>query len=421
MALQTPPTRSALDSDIDAGVIKDARARQQHHRAVATLLFAFAVVAGLLWLGGSGGGGTGGARDGRDSASSPNSAAHTASSQVGAAIAYSPPTISDSGLLSPGVGWAVNGLGFYMTWDGGRLWSDVHVPELNGDVVAGFMAADSPSSRTLVLAFGDSGSSYGTCADPAGSASRPIGDVAISTNAGRTWRTTPFPACRVPTRISFLNANDGFAVTEDGKAVTPDLLYATTSGGQYWQRVGHLPKPGPIDFTSTHDGWLLAGNKIYRTVNGGQSWHHANVCQQPADKTVTIDCGIPHFFGANGAIETIRSTAGIADSTSVSTTTDNGLTWRSRKITVSQRVQGSLAAQLSAANAGDLFAYFQGSVLAQKPQRRPLVAAATGTQIRRWCRDELHHRQLRLDPRRGLPIRHHGRRGAMAPNETDRQ
>jgi photosystem II stability/assembly factor-like uncharacterized protein len=328
------------------------------------MLIAIAAGVGLLVLGGSGGGGSGAAKSGRGNGSSPNSAAHPAS-QVGVAVPDSPPTIGASGLLSPDVGWAVNGLGFYMTWDGGRLWSDVHVPELSGDVLADFMAASSPSSRTLILAIGDGGSSYGTCADPAGSASRAIGDLAVSSDAGHTWRTSPFPDCRVPTRISFINARTGFAVSESGKTRTQELLYKTTDGGRSWHRIGDLPKPGPIDFTSTQAGWLLGGNQIYRTSDGGKTWQRANVCRQPADRTVTLVCGPPHFFGAQGAVQTIRAVAGVADSTSVSTTANDELSWSAHKIAVSQRVQGSLAALMSAASPEDLFVYFQGGVMAK--------------------------------------------------------
>jgi photosystem II stability/assembly factor-like uncharacterized protein len=364
MTVQTPPTSPSHEFDIDAGVLKDARSRQQRHQGFAALLIAIAVVVGVLMFGGSGGGGSGTASKGRGNGSSPDSAAHTAS-QVGPAVPYSPATIAASGLLSPGVGWAVNGIGFYMTWDGGRLWSDVHVPALNGDAIAGFMAADSPSSRTLVLAIGDSGSSYGTCADPAGSASRAVGYTAVSTDAGHSWRTTPFPDCSAPTQISFINARTGFAVTESGKRVTGELLYRTTDGGRIWHRVGGLPKPGPIDFTSLRSGWLLAGNKIYRTSDGGKTWQRANVCRQPADRTVTLDCGRPLFFGAQGVIETIRAIAGVAASTSVTTTSNNGARWTTHNVTVSQRVQGSLAAQISAASPKNLFFYFQGSVMAR--------------------------------------------------------
>ena len=188
---------------------------------MAALLVAAAVVAGLLILSGSGGGsGSGAARNDRGHGAASNSGAHTAS-QVEPAVTEAPPTIGASGLLSPGVGWAVNGLGFYMTWDAGQHWSDVHVPQITGDVIAGFLSADSPTPRTLVLGTGDSGSGYGTCADPANGFGRPIGHLSISTDAGHTWRTSPFPSCRVPTRISFINARDGFAVSESGKVPPP--------------------------------------------------------------------------------------------------------------------------------------------------------------------------------------------------------
>lgn len=360
MVLPTPSDRTH-EFDIDAGVIKDARARQRRQWWLVCVSILIGAIVGLLLLGGSGGGGSG-AGDGRGGDSRPSAGAHTAA-QIGPASLYSPPTIGVSGLLSPGVGWAVNGLGFYMTWDGGRRWSAVHVPGLIGDVLAGFMAADSPSPTTLVLAIVDSGSAYGTCADPAGTSRRAIGDIAVSRDAGRTWRSSPFPGCRVPLQISFLTARTGFAVAGSGRTVTPELLYGTTDGGEHWHRIGRLPRPGSIDFTSPESGWLLGGTSIYRTSNAGQTWQHANVCRQPAGHSASVVCGPLRFFGTHGVVQIIRAHAGIATGTFVDTTADGGLTWATHPITVSPRVQGSPAALVSAASPDDLFAYFRGGVL----------------------------------------------------------
>jgi photosystem II stability/assembly factor-like uncharacterized protein len=252
-----------------------------------------------------------------------------------------------------------------MTWDGGQHWSDVHVPGLSGDVLAGFMTASSPNPGTLVLAIGDGGSSYGTCSDPAGSASRAIGDIAVSSNAGRTWHTSAFPDCSVPTQISFINARSGFAVSRSGRDVKSELLYETIDGGQSWRRIGTLPKPGPIDFTTRRSGWLHGGNTIYRTSDGGKTWQHTTACAQPADRTVTLDCGPPHFFGTHGALQTIRAVAGVANSTFVNTTANDGLTWTAHNIAVGQPTEGRVAALMSAASPEDLFVYFRGGVMAK--------------------------------------------------------
>jgi photosystem II stability/assembly factor-like uncharacterized protein len=364
MVVQAPPPRPKPEAGIDAGVLKDARARQRRQASFATVLIAVAAIAVLLGFGAAGGGGAGAPKAGRGNGSNPTGA-HTASSQVGSASPYSPPTIGASGLLSPGVGWAVNGLGFYMTWNGGRRWFDVHVPKLSGDVLAGFMTASSPNARTLVLAIGDGGSSYGTCSDPAGTARRAIGDIAVSTDAGRNWRTSPFPDCSVPTQISFTNARVGFAVGESGKAVSPELLYGTLDGGHNWHRIGALPKPGPIDFTTRQTGWLHGGNTIYRTADGGKTWQRTNACSQPADRTVTRVCGTPHFFGTQGVVQTVRAVGGVGDSAFVSTTRDDGSSWTAHNIAVPQRTQSPPPAQMSAVSPENLFVYFQGGLMAR--------------------------------------------------------
>jgi hypothetical protein len=62
MSIQTPPakippTPPESDSEIEAGVIKDARARQRRHRRIGGLLVAAAIGAGALIAGIAGGGG----------------------------------------------------------------------------------------------------------------------------------------------------------------------------------------------------------------------------------------------------------------------------------------------------------------------------------------------------------------------------
>ncbi len=345
-------------------LFEEARRRRRRRWMVGGFLFAAGLGGAFIGFG-SGGGGAGAAANGRGSGSGPVAGAHTAS-QIGAANPYSPPSIAYSGLLSPGVGWAVNGAGFYMTWNGGRSWSDVAIPGLTADAIEDILFVSSPDPQTLLVSLGG-GTHPGTCADPdPAGANRSLGQIAISTDAGHHWRTSPFPDCRIAPWVSFVNARTGFAVTGSGKAVMPEVLYGTTDGARHWRRIGRLPpKPGPIDFTNTQAGWINAGNRIYRTSNGGRTWQRAAVCQPPASRSVNLICGPPLFFGNHGVVQEFHAANGVADRTSVSTTANDGLSWSTHNVAVSPRVEGALAAEISASNADNLFAYFRGGVMAK--------------------------------------------------------
>ena len=123
MPVETPHKLdvSAPDWEIDAGVIDDARKRQQWHRRIAASVIAAAVAAGALVVGFMGGGGSGAAHNRYGHGSTPSAGAH-APSHVVATLTDLPSNINVFGLLAPGVGWVVNGAGFYVTWDGGRRW-----------------------------------------------------------------------------------------------------------------------------------------------------------------------------------------------------------------------------------------------------------------------------------------------------------
>lgn len=119
---ERPPAPPAPDQGIDAGVIEDARARQQRHRRVGAALLTGVVALGILVLvlGGGAGGGAGAARDrhgqdvGRASAVAPDgeySYLATRSMQGG------PPMTQQW--------WVANdGSGRVITSSAGRRWSE---------------------------------------------------------------------------------------------------------------------------------------------------------------------------------------------------------------------------------------------------------------------------------------------------------
>jgi hypothetical protein len=368
MVVQLPPTQSpATETDTEAGVIEDARRRQRRHRwtgasAVVAAIVALGVIFGLS----GGGGGTGRSRGGRNHASNSGAVART-SSRVGAAVAAAPPTIGESGLLRPGVGWAANGFGFYMTWDGGRLWSKITVPGLGGDVLGNMTAATSPNPHTLILAFSEGGSLYGTCADPGpvGSVGRPAGDVAVSFNSGRAWRTFAVHRCRVITELSAVNTRTEFAMSAAAKPHGPELLFRTGNGARSWQFVGHVPAQGPIDFTSLRNGWLLGSDRLYRTTDGGRSWIEASACR--SDVRQDKYCGLPHFFGSDGVLQAVARSAKSAGNALIYTTRNAGLTWSRHRVVLHTPDYNDdhLPTAFSAPNARTLYVYILQGILAK--------------------------------------------------------
>ncbi|MCL2420045.1 MAG: YCF48-related protein [Conexibacteraceae bacterium] len=373
MATQTPNQPATpkfdcetpkFDWEIDAGVIEDARRRQQRQRGIGAALFAAAALAGLA-LGlvfGSGGAGAGAAPRNHGHGSSAGAAAH-ASPQVVVTSTHVPPSIFTFGLLAPDVGWVSNGIGFYLTRDGGRSWGalslDTHhgnrygyfaVPGfgMSGDIGPNITASASPNPATLALAF-DDGRAYRTChTTPAVGG----GALTITADGGRTWRTQIMPGCVTPISLSFVSATIGFAAAGRSPA-----LYETTDGAGSWHRVARLPAVD-IDFTSTSNGWALGNNGkgLYHTTDGGRIWQRAGICGHGS-----VSCGAPHFFGNDGVINAWRIT-GTTDRVHplVYTTSDGGRSWVPFDVPVSATVGGHGLPVFAAPNANDLFVMYGG-------------------------------------------------------------
>jgi photosystem II stability/assembly factor-like uncharacterized protein len=390
MAVESPPNwnvEPSPDQAPDAGVIKDARARQRRHQAAAAILaLALAgIVAAFLTHGG------GGSRSnvGRGVAAPGRAPLSGKARSVSADAAYRTvlPSISEMGLLAPGVGWAANGISFDITRNSGRSWRDVPVPGLRGDIVANLTAAASPGPSDLVLA-SYAGSVYGSCAHPTGPANShgielPIGKMAVSSDAGRTWRSTTLPGCVLPASLSFLNPKVGFAVMLGGSNPLRPALYVTTDGARTWRPIGPMPFSGPIDFTSSDDGWGVAANFIepealdtsqtgalYRTTDGGRTWEPATICPAGSTQETTVACETPHFFGDREGVVpavVVNHKTG-RDSLVVYSTTDSGRTWSRHALPSDTQLRSYVArpepVPFSAPSASDIFTIIAGRLYA---------------------------------------------------------
>ena len=150
----------------------------------------------------------------------------------GAAGAARSEVIVEAGLVAPGLGWAMNGLGLWWTGDGGTHWRVMTPPHVaaTGDVVA----------RVVDVAAVDDRHVWISAADIQGNrvvngATRHM-EIERTVDGGRTWRSSIPPGCYGcgATHLSFVDGRTGFALA----ASQPDnRLFRTSDGGASWQRV----------------------------------------------------------------------------------------------------------------------------------------------------------------------------------------
>ena len=313
-------------------------------------------LAGGLIAGFGGGGGVGATRHGHGGSASAGATAH-GTPEAARAVTGTPPDLGMFGVLAPGVGWAANGVGFYMTRDSGRSWTEAAVPGLSGeDVVADLVATASPNPRVIALSFTD-GRAAGSCTPPATPAVG-AGAVATTTDAGRSWHTQIMPGCVLAAPLSFVSATVGFALAGPGPA-----LYETTDGGRRWRRVGGPLPFRSVTFANVHDGWAISSTPVndrangvgalYRTTDGGRNWRHAPICHG-----TTVLCQTPSFFGRYGVVlATEEAGSSGLERVLVYTTADGGQTWEPHTFTTGTRTRRLVP--FSAPSAKDLFVIFK--------------------------------------------------------------
>jgi photosystem II stability/assembly factor-like uncharacterized protein len=305
------PPRPPRPDELEA-LIEEARRRARRRRwgyGISFLLLALAV--GLYF--GIGRGGGGGA--GRNGHGGPQPAAQSPAeeaqriAQVGART-----SIGEAGLVAPDLGWAMNGLGLWWTRDGGTHWRVMTPPQVaaTGDVVA----------RVVDIAAVDDQHVWVSAADIA-SGQQLERHMAIerTRDGGRTWQASIPPGCHRcgGARLSFIDARRGFAVV----AAQPDhRLFETRDGGASWRRVpSDLSFTGPIRFLNARDGWAVSepgrmvgrsqsvpvgGGLVYRTSDGGRHWHRVPLAAPPRYRGQQATAGVPRFFGPRAGVVAVR-------------------------------------------------------------------------------------------------------------------
>ena len=105
-----------------------------------------------------------------------------------------------------------------------------------------------------------------------------VGAIWASTNGGFTWTKEKLPK-EAPeiTGLQFLSATDGWAVGtgwDDNGYATETWLLHTTDGGATWTRVPGLDDTWAttVHFLDAQHGWLGGSNGVYATSDGGDTW-----------------------------------------------------------------------------------------------------------------------------------------------------
>jgi photosystem II stability/assembly factor-like uncharacterized protein len=158
---------------------------------------------------------------------------------------------------------------FVRTFDGGATWQGVDLSLLatglvdvyffdrqDGIIVGGVGVGNAPaaqdSSRTVILATRDGGSTWER--------------RYLSTRQGKwAWK------------ISFPSRQVGYVSTQ---GPTPDgVVLKTVDGGQTWTELAAAPGYGfsGIGFISDLVGWVAADTTAFATTNGGADWHQVKL------------------------------------------------------------------------------------------------------------------------------------------------
>jgi photosystem II stability/assembly factor-like uncharacterized protein len=234
-------------------------------------------------------------------------------------------TIVEAGLVAPGLGWAMNGLGLWLTEDGGLHWRPIAPPPVLaiGDVVA----------RVDQIVFADRRDAWISASDIRGSTILRNGstrhfEIERTTDGGRTWQSVIPPGCAIcgGGYLSFLDVRRGYALT--GAQPEP-RLYATADGGKSWRLIARPPFSGPIVFVDPGRGFGVVGGTLYRTLDGGRRWRAVALAvpRGYAGERRTINA--PRFFGARDGVFPARylDPGTRKQSLVVYTTGDGGSTW----------------------------------------------------------------------------------------------
>ena len=303
-------------------LIAEARRRQRRRRVVLAAVAVALVVAGA-----------GGWRL-RTRSSSPSVRVE----RLAIAQAARRATVVEEGMTG-GVGWAMNGLGLWLTADDGQTWLAATPPHVQnaGDAVA----------RIEQIQFVDPQHGWLTAADvfggfpiPKNAAGLRHEEIDRTADGGRTWKASVPPGCLQvcgATYVSFLDPQVGFAIATKG-------LFATSDGGATWRRISQPPFVGAIAFLDENHAfgvsdpakWVgaqydvpVGGGVLYRTDDGGRNWARIVLPAPVAYASWRRTTDPATFFDSRNGVVPVRfrNPTTQAERLVVYTTADGGSTW----------------------------------------------------------------------------------------------
>jgi photosystem II stability/assembly factor-like uncharacterized protein len=102
------------------------------------------------------------------------------------------------------------------------------------------------------------------------------GSINKTTDGGLTWTNQNTPAAYPLLSLHFIDANNGYAVGNNGNVAGTSSIIKTTDGGANWTNVG-FTGDGVLDatyFVDANTGYVVGGTgRILKTSDGGNSWN----------------------------------------------------------------------------------------------------------------------------------------------------
>jgi photosystem II stability/assembly factor-like uncharacterized protein len=198
--------------------------------------------------------------------------------------------LTDVDMISASEGWAVNGGGsIFHTTDGGLTWAAQNsgtteplnavsfFDSMRGLAIGNVALYTTNGGQTWLPSSGALGTYYDLdFVTPNTGYACGGGGVVLKTNdGGASWGIIATPILQPHNLVSldFIDLNTGWVVGQGGTVI------ATTNGGASWtiQNPGTSAFMAGVSFVNANEGWAVAGNYFIHTTNGGQTWTQQSV------------------------------------------------------------------------------------------------------------------------------------------------
>ncbi|HZP30162.1 MAG TPA: hypothetical protein VFC99_14510 [Acidimicrobiia bacterium] len=247
------------------------------------------------------------------------------------------PAVGAMHLWSPSAGYAVNGLGLYVTDDGGAHWRNI-APADTYDPIGHMTAIDARDPQHIWTSWALN--------------SHPITNYR-TTDGGRTWLTDARcdnAVCPSFTAIDFVDDDHGWSVVGSDDGTGSGRLYVSSDGGAHWTTIGPVPFNGQVRYLDTRRGWgrtgphalganggyTNPGGELFRTDDGGRTWTRAHPLRESRG---AVTYGVPRFFGPAGVVAAWIHRPRGPRKVEILSTDDGGESWRPRSAPASPRAR----------------------------------------------------------------------------------